>query len=123
MTLTDWLTHTKEICERATEGPWFYDSYRQIYATHPSLETIIDDGDPVYPVVLLSPQRERDKNMDFAAHSRQALPLALQVIEKATEILKSNCFCEKLHPDIGGKCYFCLELADIEKTLLAGEGG
>ncbi len=39
----------------------------------------------------------------------------LVVNQKAKEAMKRGCDCEKLHPDIGGKCWACSELAEIKK--------
>lgn len=43
------------------------------------------------------------------------LTLTNQRIENLREALNANCYCEKLHPDAGGKCAPCSGLAQDDK--------
>ena len=69
--------------------------------------------------------KANDKNDPFDNSGEEFMALCapitilklLSALEFAMEVIKRECFCEKLHPDTGGKCGFCYELQKLNELV------
>lgn len=79
------IKKTREICERATEGPWNQDG-----------ETVYTEADNIpddVSYVAVSPAswwtENENEDLEFIAHARTALPQANELLEKAKTLLEA----------------------------------
>jgi len=122
MTDTSWLHAARERCEAATEGPWkFWDI---------SIDTSIGCKVTRLPGAILPTVKDDAK---FIAHARTDLPLALDLLAQAAEVLAAvewgasneyGTYCPSCHnyymeEDHAGDC----QLAAILSRIRAGGEG
>jgi hypothetical protein len=105
--MTDFdMQKAKEICEKATQGPWYKSTEEEYDADYEAADHLVGgptgrevydrdlgvfhvDGDDDFCVSICSPQEEADA--DFIVASRELLPAAIARIEELeADLTKSN---------------------------------
>ena len=62
------------------------------------------------------PPQKTDSDMTLQA-PLDSIDRLTAALEKAMDDIASNCYCEKLHPDYGGKCGCCQTSAEVMAIL------
>jgi len=77
MTIDQFIKESREVCDKATPIPWRNDNgYRVYYGEHVMFETKIHEG-------------SIGLDCEFIAHSRTALPKALEALGLAVSFIKA----------------------------------
>ena len=80
--LTAFIAESKAICERATPGPWHVVEY----ANHHALQNTPEYAGIDVLDELGDGPNEPERNYDFCAHARSALPAALAELEALSKM-------------------------------------
>jgi hypothetical protein len=90
------LAAIKVRAEKATPGPWYYDSYTTVFS---------GCGDSSEEVVRSRQKRERDENCEFIARAREDIPRLGAEVERLTDLLGHT--ITKGYPHDTAKCGIC----------------
>jgi hypothetical protein len=103
-----WLTEAKERCEKATPPLWMEGD------RHESMINIYAAGLHVNPVCtcrcpIIFDDKDMEANMQFITNARTDLPKALQLLERARELLVARRDCTQV---------FIMGITDTERQWL-----
>ena len=122
--LTQLLTKTRELEAKCTKGPWFNScreksGYAGCIRSKPEHNREVafvqghlgGTGGSFY-----------EPDAQIIVHSRNVILALVDIIER--QRVEVICYCEKLHPDIGGKCGTCYMDEEVEQIAAKalGEG-
>jgi len=90
------LDKWKKLADEAATGPWTFDNFKDVI--NDSIDTRICSMDGCYDQYIERHREVNDATGEFIAASREAVPVLIESLEKALDIIHSEYCTQKHHP-------------------------